>query len=202
MDKSFTEKAKFAEFLEEHNYEYNEETYDLIDLGSTYTFKGRKVSQDEYTRLMTNVFAEYEEFPFRPIGMTWDSGWHGDSYSITQLSENQIMPFLDSFDEEDGMGDPGYYGPGDYETDYLTDYLFQNVDKAAELVYKHGMATLVTEETVELDGFVCRIVFLGTNHPTHFVREIQYAISELGDIYEYDAVEDVWLLMYVFGAEG
>ena len=165
---------------------------------------GRKVSQSDYSRLMSNVFSEYEELPYRSIGMTWNSGWYEDTYSITLLTENQIMPFLDSFEPEDGIGDLEYR-PEDAasESEYLISYLLHNVDKAAEFVYGRGMTILVTEETVELDGDICRIIVLGTNHDENFVREIYYAITSTDwNIYEYDPVEDVWYLMYVFGAVG
>ena len=75
----------------------------------------------------------------------------------------------------------------------LVDYLLINVDRAYELVYELGMSTLVTGETEEVQGSgVCRFVFLGTNREDQFVREILYAISQDGMIYEYDPIFDIW----------
>lgn len=201
MDKNFEKSAKFAEFVEMHQYQTNDQTHDLIELGSEYIFNGRNVSGENYRQFLEDVFADYENLPYRPIGMIWDSDWSGDSYHITLLTEDQIMPFLESFEPEDGMGDPGYW-VSENDSDDLVSYLIAMVDKADELVNKHGMSALVTGETVELDGVVCRIVILGTDHDNQFVREIYYAISYEGEIYEYDPIEDVWYLMYAFGAVG
>ena len=147
------------------------------------------------------MFADYTELPYMPIGMIWNAGWEGGEYSIKPLAANQIMPFLDKFDDEDGMGDPGYL-LSDAEPDDFIYYLLDNLDEAAELVYGNGMTANVPDETFELDGSLCYLVYIGANRSGRFIREKQYAISIYGDIYVYDAAEDVWLLVYVFGAFG
>ena len=46
------------------------------------------------------------------------------------------------------------------------------------------------QETV--NGQNCRIISLGTDHETHFVQEIYYAVS-CDTIYTYDQINDEWL---------
>jgi len=80
--------------------------------------------------------------------------------------------------------------------DELVEYLTSNVEKAREMIQDWGMAALVTGETIELaDAGISRLVFLGTNHADQFAREITYAISETGAIYEYDPLDDSWYLV-------
>jgi len=75
----------------------------------------------------------------------------------------------------------------------LIDYLLSKVDRARGFVYELGMSALVTGETEELEGVgVCQLVFLGTGSEDQFVKEIHYAISHDGVIYEYDPIFDVW----------
>ena len=201
MDKSFARAARFTDFSEYHEIEYNEETYEITELGTTFTFGGREVNEEQYWRLQNNVFADYEEIPFMSTGMIWGSDGNGDSFSIKLLTKNELMPFLDAFDEEDGIGDSDY-GAGDFYSDELIRHLLGNVELAAELVNEHGMDVLVTGETVEINGKVCELVILGTNHADQFVREIYYAVYNLEDIYSYDPIDDEWYLIYVFGAVG
>ena len=81
----------------------------------------------------------------------------------------------------------------DLSDEELVAYLLDNVEKAREMVHSYGMATLVTGENEDLIGVgPCRLVFLGTSHDEHFVLEFHYAISEHGEIYEYDPVDDLW----------
>ena len=94
MDRDFSLDAIFARFSERHDFddEGNE-------LDPTYTFNGKEVSKTDYDQLTDNMFAGYEELPYRPVGMIWDSEGYGDTFSIALLSPAEIMPFLDSFDE-------------------------------------------------------------------------------------------------------
>ena len=196
MDKSFSEAARYAVFSESYGYD-NSGNYRRTEQ----VFNGQAVTSNEYMILMNTVMDGYIEIPYMPKGIIWDSGWTGDTYNITLLTETDIMSFLDAFEPENGYFDPAYVIQ-DFTSEDLVDYLLANVEKAYELVYNHGMATLVTGEFVDLNGFVCRMVYLGTSHDEHFVKEIHYAISPNGDIYEYDPVGDGWLLMYVPGAVG
>ena len=199
MDTGFAGSAKHAGFLERHEFDD-----DGNHLGSHYTINGRVLEQDDYRKSLGNIFDGYGRLPFLPVGIVWDSGWHGDSYSITLLTEYEIMSFLDAFTPDNGYFGPAY-GIADFTAEDLIDYLLANVEDAYERVYvmRVPMTPLVTGDTVDLgDIGVCRLVFLGTDHEDHFVREIQYAISPNGDIYKYDPMGDAWLLMYVFGAVG
>ena len=198
MDKSFPEAAKFIEFSDFHDYDDEGNP-----LRSAFTINKKELSENDYIRMMdTNtLFAGYEELPYRPIGMIWGSEGYGDSFSLKLLTEYELMSFLDGFDEEDGMGD-FEYSSEDFYRDELIRHVLGNVESAAEMVNEHGMSVLVTGETIELDGKVCEIVILGTNHADQFVREIYYAVYNLEDIYRYDPVDDLWYLIYVFGAVG
>ena len=79
----------------------------------------------------------------------------------------------------------------------IINYLMARLPEAWEKAHGLGMAALCTGETTELtDIGLCRDVWLGTNHPEQFVREILYTISGSGDIYEYNPVDDLYYLAY------
>ena len=126
----------------------------------------------------------------------WDDGYSGDSLFddeiviVTSWSDAGLAEFFD---------DPRftYYGLAGYTNKTMIDYLLYSVAEARELVQSLGMAALCYGEATELNGVgLCRDVFLGTNRPDQFVREIHYTIADYGDIYEYDAVDDVYYLVY------
>jgi hypothetical protein len=48
---------------------------------------------------------------------------------------------------------------------------------------------------IHLPDGLGRTIWLGTDHPDHFVKEIMYAISETGTFYEYDPVSDEWTVV-------
>ena len=200
MDAGFQQAAKYAEFCEHSDFDD-----ELNYLGSSYTFNKKDVSEYDYTLLMDNLFAGYDQLPYRPNGMIWDSEGYGDSFSLKQLTQNELISFLASYDPwYDDIGEMGdlWYTAEDFYSDELIRYVLDNIESAAELVYENGMSVLVTGETVELDGRICRIVILGTDHEDYFVREIFYAVYALEDIYRYDPVEDEWYLIFVYGAVG
>ena len=98
------------------------------------------------------------------------------------------------------LGD-NYYNPyihdGEAAFDSYTEYLLFTIDSVREMVESNGMAILDTGEYVELDGGYYRLVSLGINHPDYFSREIHYAISSDGVIYEYDVILDEWTVIWV-----
>jgi len=99
-------------------------------------------------------------------------------------------------DGEDAMAwepaEPWPFIPG-LSDEELIGYLLDHADTIRERVYGLGMAALVTGETEELPGAgLCRLVELGTSRPDQFVREHTFAISEWGDVYEYDLMDDFW----------
>jgi hypothetical protein len=104
---------------------------------------------------------------------------------------------LDSFDEALLADEKfGMFGTEGFSDEGLFCYLLVKVETAYSKVRGLGMSALITGETVELTEVgECRLVFLGTGHPGQFVREIQYAISGMGDIYEYDPIDDLWYLV-------
>ena len=55
-----------------------------------------------------------------------------------------------------------------------------------------GMVMLDTGIQETVNGQNCRIISLGTDHETHFVQEIYYAVSR-DTIYTYDQINDEWL---------
>lgn len=55
-----------------------------------------------------------------------------------------------------------------------------------------GMVMLDTGLQETVNGHNCRIISLGTDHETHFVQEIYYAVS-CDTIYTYDQINDEWL---------
>jgi len=81
----------------------------------------------------------------------------------------------------------------------LIDYLINTAEGAYERVYEWSdpLTPIVTGDMIELDDVgLCRLVYLGTDHIGHFVKEIQYAVSDSGLIYEYDPLEDIWNQIY------
>ena len=131
------------------------------------------------------------------------------TYLISGDSGWALTLWLESGDPLlDGYGNPverylfypsdhfiGGYGPaGNYDfTHDLAGYLLDKVEKAHAFVHGLGMSTLVTGETEELRGSGdCILVFLGSEDDDQFVKEIQYAISGDGVIFEYDPIFDLW----------
>ena len=55
-----------------------------------------------------------------------------------------------------------------------------------------GMVMLDTGLQEAVNGQNCRIISLGTDHETHFVQEVYYAVS-CDTIYAYDQINDEWL---------
>ncbi len=83
----------------------------------------------------------------------------------------------------------------DYRGDYAR-FLVDKVAKAKEMVEKHGMNILETDNYVELPRGRCKEVWLGTNDKNKFTKEILYAIFYMEIIYEYDPVEDNWEIVW------
>ncbi len=74
-------------------------------------------------------------------------------------------------------------------------YLTSHVSEAREMVEEYGMAILFEDENFGYDEGLFYI-WLGTNHPGKFTREILYVIDGFGDIFKYDPLEDDWILVY------
>jgi len=72
-------------------------------------------------------------------------------------------------------------------------YLGVSVKEAARY-FASGMSALIDGGLSELpNGDIGRDIWLGTNRQKQFVREILYAVSNSGVIYEYDALTDSWI---------
>ncbi len=61
----------------------------------------------------------------------------------------------------------------------------------------YGMALLDTGEYTEVNDDAYRLISLSTNHQDQFVREKHYAITSDGIIYEYDVLDDEWIVQWV-----
>lgn len=88
------------------------------------------------------------------------------------------------------------YNPFGGNYDY-SDYVISTLFEVREKVEVYGMTLLDTGEYVNINGWDCRLINLGTNHADQFVTEIHYAISDDGVIYEYDVLNDEWIVLWV-----
>ena len=84
--------------------------------------------------------------------------------------------------------------------DAPVEYLMHRSDTVKNLVEKHHMKFLIEEETTDINSETCYQVWLGTDHQEKFTKEILYAISQTGNIYEFDVLENKWLTVYKTGA--
>jgi hypothetical protein len=95
----------------------------------------------------------------------------------------------------------GLFGTEGLSNEGIINYLMVKLPEARKKVQKLGIAALCTGETSVLTGVGdCRDVWLGTDRPDQFAREILYTISDIGDIYEYNPVEDVFYMVFRFGS--
>lgn len=76
----------------------------------------------------------------------------------------------------------------------LVEYLLSNVPEASEMV-GYGMYALVTGETSNLGGGICRDIWLGTDLGGKFTKEILYTVEASGAIYQFDVLNDEWILL-------
>ena len=73
----------------------------------------------------------------------------------------------------------------------LIDYLLSELPRAHEMVTEYGMTVLVSGEESEYKS-KCRDIWLGTDLDGKFTREILYSICDTGEIFEYNAVLNLW----------
>lgn len=99
---------------------------------------------------------------------------------------------------EDGRlaKDTGMYDFTPYEEPIGEDALQAAAERLAQTgevrsAMEQGMSILYTGETEMIDGRICLLFALGTNHSDYFVREFYYAVHD-DCIYGYDAIYDVW----------
>jgi len=90
MDSSFSEQARIVEYTWEMEF-----TPDRVHSGSVYTFNGRMVSEDEFSRLLNELLSGYEMISheiasFAPWDTIWNLDWSG-------VNENDLRGFLASF---------------------------------------------------------------------------------------------------------
>ena len=136
----------------------------------------------------------------------WGSEYEGESDGNDGYGED--FPFDDKIVIVTAWNDEGlaelfddpkfiYFGLAGYTNRTMINYLLYSVPEARERVQRLGMAALCYGEVTVLDGAgLCRDVFLGTNRQDQFTKEIHYTITEGGDIYEYDPVEDRYYLVH------
>ena len=71
-----------------------------------------------------------------------------------------------------------------------------SAQKQIQGLLEQGMKMLAVGQTIEIDGELCAIIAIGTDHSEQFVSEYQYAVSKSYMIYKYDPITDVWLDIY------
>ncbi len=95
---------------------------------------------------------------------------------------------------EDDKSDEPKNGAGEQKDNMQ--YLLEKVPKAREMVEVYGMKMISYGEFSEISGEICEDIWLGTDHPDHFVNEILYSISPSGIIYELDIVNNEWIIVW------
>lgn len=75
---------------------------------------------------------------------------------------------------------------------YEISIIIEDIDEIQEYL-DSGMSLLLTGEIIIIDDWECNEFALGTNHEEVFVREIYYAANlDLGIVYEYNVLDDIW----------
>lgn len=115
--------------------------------------------------------------------------WPAEGDALHSENGKALDEYLFYYDPEEGA--PIDFGEATDEE--LVDYLLSIVPEAKRLVEEQGMSVLVTGETTEFENAtICRDIWLGTNRPDSFVREILYTVSPWGEIFQYDPIGDGW----------
>ena len=90
-----------------------------------------------------------------------------------------------------GQTEPTQRTFADLPVEELIDYLLSELPRAHEMVTEYGMTVLVSGEESEYKS-KCRDIWLGTDLDGKFTREILYSICDTGEIFEYNAVLNLW----------
>lgn len=115
----------------------------------------------------------------------------GEVYLVQTDEKGHIIKFIDPDYEN-------YFGNDtsdeiDFETQELVKNIMENEVEVIKDYLNAGMAMLITGETIFLDGELCYLVSLGTNHEEQFVKEFHFAVNtSMREIYQYDVLTDVW----------
>ncbi len=75
-------------------------------------------------------------------------------------------------------------------------HLLLHVQEADKMVNQYGMSILQTDEYIGIFGDTYQLIWLGTDHPDHFVHELLYAMSDEGKIAQYDPISDRWSIVW------
>lgn len=126
---------------------------------------------------------------------------------VSEILGDDLFPGTVYLVQTNEKGQIIYCTYGEYE-EYTDEYLEEYADPETEalvfdIIYSDigeieeymnsGMATMVTNETIKLDGEECPIVVLGTNNEDQFVRELYYAVNTVTrKAYRFDALTDKW----------
>lgn len=105
------------------------------------------------------------------------------------LSEGDLL-----LDKDNKINENITFERGDspfYNDENLGDYLCAVSPEIKGLV-NNGMIFFAEADYPVIEGEVCRSIWLGTDGPDQFVKEILYAVSITGRVYENDMVYDVW----------
>jgi len=83
----------------------------------------------------------------------------------------------------------------DLEFQELSEFVFGIINDTDAVKYylEMGMTPLFTGETEVVQGEICYLIALGTDHEEHFVREVFFALNPVTlQVYEYDIINDIW----------
>ena len=141
-------------------------------------------------------------------------GWPGDiilvKCNISDIYSNVLVSVTDGNETievypglsmEDGRlaRDPGVYDFSIYETEIgeaevqdAFDQLLQTEE--IQMAMQQGMSLMYTDTTEMINGQVCLLFALGTDHDEYFVREAYYAVGG-GLIYAFDGIYGVWTVL-------
>ena len=127
-----------------------------------------------------------------------------DLYSnvlVSVTDGNETIEVYPGLSMEDGRlaKDPGVYDFSIYETEIgeaevqdAFDQLLQTEE--IQMAMQQGMSLMYTDTTEMINGQVCLVFALGTDHDEYFVREAYYAVGG-GLIYAFDGIYGVWTVL-------
>lgn len=91
--------------------------------------------------------------------------------------------------------DPDHVLPSNFnDPTPFVEYLMEMLPSARNSIIR-GMSVLVEDYLLEIGGETCIAITLCTSHADNIVREMEYAVNTLGEIYMYNALDDFWYSM-------
>lgn len=119
---------------------------------------------------------------------------NGNRLTVTESGGDRLF-FLTDTKDLDFRFHP-YPDLSGYDVSVRLSYEMLRVKDEIQYHVSHsGMELMYMNEQQTIHDERCMLFALGTNHDDQFVREFLYAVSDQGNIYSYDAVNDMWMTL-------